>query len=126
MYEASVGARSRIIDGAIVTGNMVLEDDVFMGPGACTINDNDVYLKRFGLEPFSLQGPVVRRFAVIGAGANLGAGVEVGVGAIVAPSAMVTRDVPAWTVVAGVPAKVIKNVETAQRNAILKHFNVRG
>jgi acetyltransferase-like isoleucine patch superfamily enzyme len=122
MYDTVVGARSRIIDGAILTGGMTIEADVFIGPGVNTINDNDVYLKRFGLAPFSVRGPTVRRFALIGTGANLAAGIEVGVGAIVAPSSMVTRDVPDWTVVAGVPAQVVRHVAAAQREQVLHHF----
>ncbi len=124
MYETSVGPRSRVIDGAILTGNMVVEGDVFIGPGVHTINDNDVYLKRFGLAPFGVRGPVIRRFALIGTGANLAAGVEIGMGAIVAPSAMVTRDVPPWTVVAGVPARPIREVDPMERNRVLAHFGL--
>lgn len=124
MYDTAVGARSRVIDGAILTGNMIVEPDVFVGPGVHTINDNDVYLKRFGLAPFEVRGPVLRRFALIGTGANLAAGIEVGLGAIVAPSAMVTRDVPAWTVVAGVPARPIREVDPMERIRVLAHFGL--
>jgi acetyltransferase-like isoleucine patch superfamily enzyme len=125
MYDTRVGERTRVIDGAILTGNMTVEADVFIGPGVNTINDNDVYLKRFGLVPYSVQGPIVRRFALVGAGSNLAAGVEVGMGAIVAPGAMVTRDVPAWTVVAGVPARMIRHVAPAQRTQVLRHFGLQ-
>jgi acetyltransferase-like isoleucine patch superfamily enzyme len=124
MYDTTVGARSRVIDGAILTGNMVVERDVFIGPGVHTINDNEVYLRRFGLAPFEVRGPVIRRFALIGTGANLAAGVEVGRGAVVAPSAMVTRDVPAWTVVAGVPARKIRKVHPVERIRVLAHFGL--
>ena len=64
MYESRLGARSRVIDGAIITGNMRIEEDVFIGPGVSTVNDNQVYLKRFGLLPFSARGPLLRRFAL--------------------------------------------------------------
>lgn len=124
MYETQIGERTRVIDGAILTGNMIIESDVFIGPGVNTVNDNDVYLKRYGLAPFSVEGPIVRRFALIGTGANLAAGVEIGMGAIVAPSAMVTKNVEAWSVVAGVPAKVIREVDPAQRAQILSHFGM--
>jgi acetyltransferase-like isoleucine patch superfamily enzyme len=124
MYDTQVGERSRVIDGAILTGNMIIESDVFIGPGVMTVNDNDVYLKRFGLLPFDVRGPIIRRFALIGTGANIAAGVEIGRGAIVAPSAMVTRNVPAWMVVAGVPAKEMRAVDEAERQQILAHFNL--
>jgi acetyltransferase-like isoleucine patch superfamily enzyme len=125
MYDTQIGARVRVIDGAILTGNMVIEDDVFIGPGVQSVNDNEVYLVRFGLKPFQVQGPIIRRFALIGTGANLAAGIEVGEGAIVAPSAMVTRNVPAWTVVAGVPAKPVRPVDPADRALILNHFGLK-
>jgi acetyltransferase-like isoleucine patch superfamily enzyme len=124
MYDAVIGARSRVIDGAIITGGMVIEADVFIGPGANSINDNGVYLRRFGLAPYAVQGPIVRRFAVIGTGAVLAAGVEVGSGAVVAPAAMVTHDVPPWTVVAGVPARVLRPVPAQERELILRHFDL--
>ncbi len=124
MYDTTVGERTRVIDGAILTGNMQIEADVFIGPGVQSVNDNDVYLKRFGLESFEVRGPTIRRFALIGTGANLAAGVEIGMGAIVAPSAMVTRDVPPWTVVAGVPAKHLRDVEPENCARILAHFGL--
>jgi acetyltransferase-like isoleucine patch superfamily enzyme len=124
MYESTIGARTRIIDGAIITGLAVIEEDVFIGPGVVSINDNQIYLKRFGLAERVWRGPVIRRFAVIGAGANLAGGVEIGRGALVAPSAMVTRDVPSWTIVAGVPARVQRPVADEDRRRILAHFGV--
>jgi len=122
MYNTSVGERSRVIDGAILTGDMVVEADVFIGPGVTTTNDDEVYLKRFGLLPFGVRGPVVRRFALIGTGAILSAGIEVGMGAVVAPGAVATRDVPPWTVVAGIPARPIRAVDPADRDKILALF----
>ena len=80
MYDTRIGARTRVIDGAILTGNMEIEEDVFIGPGVLTVNDNDVYLRRFGLAPWAVSGPRIRRFALVGTGANLVAGITVGVG----------------------------------------------
>ncbi|HEX5856304.1 MAG TPA: acyltransferase, partial [Thermoanaerobaculia bacterium] len=122
MYDTSVGSRTRVIDGAILTGSMEIEEDVFIGPGVVTVNDNEVYLKRFGLVPFRVKGPRVRRWALVGTGANLAADITVGKGAIVAPGAVVTRDVPDWTIVAGVPAKHVRDVAASDREAILAKF----
>jgi acetyltransferase-like isoleucine patch superfamily enzyme len=51
--------------------------------------------------------------AWIGFGAKILRGVEVGEGAVIGAGSVVTRSIPAWTVAAGVPAKVIKQLEPA-------------
>jgi acetyltransferase-like isoleucine patch superfamily enzyme len=122
-FDVRVGARSRISAGCLLV-DMLVEEDVFFGLGVNTFNDHEVYTSRFGLTPPNVGGPVVRRFALIGTGATLAGGAEVGEGAIVAPAAMVTRDVPAWHVVAGVPARVVRPVEDEAREQILDHFGL--
>jgi acetyltransferase-like isoleucine patch superfamily enzyme len=61
----------------------------------------------WGVEP-----TVVQRTASIGSNATLVAGVNVGVGALVGAGAVVTKDVPDFAIVAGVPARVIGDVRT--------------
>lgn len=103
-----------IIDGSCMFGKHVsmqsgvyvctysqVEDYVFMGP--CCVFTNDKYVMQRSAQ---LVGPTVRTEASIGANALLMAGVEVGRGAVVGAQALVTENVPARTIVVGMPATV--------------------
>jgi acetyltransferase-like isoleucine patch superfamily enzyme len=118
LYDARIAARTRIQDQVHIAGNTVIESDVFIGMGVMTANDNDVYLTRFGLKPLDLRGPVIRCFSVVGVNATILPGVEIGMGALVAAGAVVTRDVRAWSVVAGVPARNVRHIPDEQRQQI--------
>ena len=124
MHDAVIQTRSRIHDLAHLTGCMHIEPDVFIGPGVTTMNDNDVYLKRFGLIPLGVKAPRIRRFALIGSGASIGSDVEIGMGAVVAPGAMATKDVAPWTVVGGVPAREMRKIDRHSRSQLLQHFGL--
>jgi len=106
-FGAKVGARVLIQTGVYVTGGSVVEDDVFLGPGVYTTNDNAMGRHAAG-EP--LQGPTFRRACRIGGGALLVPGVEIGEEAFVAAGALVTSDVGPREVVMGVPARVVRHV----------------
>jgi acetyltransferase-like isoleucine patch superfamily enzyme len=120
LYECQIGDRSRIQDQVHLVGNMVIEEDVFIGMGVTTTNDNDVYLTRFGLARPNLRGPIIRRYAVVGAGATILPGVEIGEGAMVAAGAVVTRNIAPWTIAAGVPARHLKEIPQQWREQILQ------
>lgn len=113
-----LGKHCRIQDQAHLAGNTIVEDHVFVGMGVVTTNDNEVYLTRFNIGTHNPKGPVIRRYSVVGAGATLLPGVEVGEGAMVAAGAVVTKDVPPWTIVAGVPATVKQQVADDARQQI--------
>lgn len=118
LYNVKIGARSRIQDQAHIVGEMIVEEDVFIGMAVTTTNDNEVYLTRFGLAKAELKPPLIRRFAVVGAGATILPGIEIGEGAVVAAGAVVTHHVPAWTIVAGVPARHLRDIPPALRRQI--------
>ena len=102
-----VGARVSVQTSVYLTAYSVIEDDVFVGPGVVTTNDDTMARHARG-EP--LRGAVLRRACRIGGGSVLVPGVEVGEEAFVAAGAVVTRDVPARAVVMGVPARVVREV----------------
>lgn len=96
-----------------------VEEDVFISTGVNAVDDNNVYLTRFGLQDVRVESPIIRRFAVIGLSVALIPGVDVGEGAFVAAGALVTKDVPPWTMVAGVPARHFGDIPTEWREQIL-------
>jgi acetyltransferase-like isoleucine patch superfamily enzyme len=106
-FEARVGDRVLIQTGVYVTGGSVVEDDVFLGPGVLTTNDNTMGRHASGE---ALLGPTFRRACRVGGGAVLVPGVTIGEEAFVAAGALVTRDVGDREVVMGVPARVVRRV----------------
>ena len=107
-----LGKRVFINNGATFTdlGGIHLADDVLIGPNATLISVNHPLdpAQRRGIE---LKPVYVRQNAWIGANTTILPGVTVGENAVVAAGAVVTRNVPANTVVAGVPARVIKTIK---------------
>jgi acetyltransferase-like isoleucine patch superfamily enzyme len=90
-------------------GGITLEDDVLIGPKVNLVTENHP------LDPTDRRALIckpilIKRNGWIGAGATILPGVTVGENSVVAAGSVVSKDVPDNVVVAGVPAKVIKNV----------------
>ncbi|RYF60600.1 MAG: sugar O-acetyltransferase [Cytophagaceae bacterium] len=88
-------------------GGITIEDDVQIGPSVNLTSENHP-LDPNDRKTVLLQPIVIKRNAWIGAGATILPGVTIGENSIVAAGAVVSRDVPPNTVVAGVPARVVK------------------
>jgi acetyltransferase-like isoleucine patch superfamily enzyme len=109
-FDARVGDRVSIQTLVYLTALSVVEDDVFIGPGVTTTNDDTMGRHRRAGSDSALVGPTLRRACRIGGGAVLTPGVEIGAEAFVAAGAVVTRDVESRAVVMGVPARVVRRV----------------
>jgi UDP-2-acetamido-3-amino-2,3-dideoxy-glucuronate N-acetyltransferase len=105
--DVTIGARVRVQTSVYLTAFTVVEDDVFVGPGATTTNDDT--MNRHGPET-PLRGATLRRACRVGGATVLTPGVEIGEEAFVAAGAVVTKDVPARAVVIGIPARVMRQV----------------
>ena len=109
-YRSRIGSRVKIMDNTHLTGNMLIEDYVFISTHVATANDNAMGRKTPATTDWTERGPVIRRFATIGEGACLLPGIEIGRNAVVGSGAVVTKDVPAGAVVMGAPARVVREL----------------
>ena len=92
-------------------GGITIEDDVQIGPRVNLITENHP-IDPTTRKNLDLKSIIIKRNAWIGAGATILPGVTVGDNSIVAAGAVVNKDVPPNTIVGGIPAKLIKSINT--------------
>ncbi len=107
-----IGDRTRIQTGAYITAHSVLEDDVFIAPMVTTTNDN--FMGRTEARFSARKGVTAKKGSRIGANAVILPGVTIGQEAVVAAGSVVTKDVPPYSKVMGVPARVVGEVREEQ------------
>jgi acetyltransferase-like isoleucine patch superfamily enzyme len=112
---ARVGRRCKISSHTFICEGVTIEDQVFIGHGVTFINDRyprattaDGALQSEA--DWQVEPTIVRRGASIGSGATILANVVIGENAIVGAGSLVARDVPPGAIVAGSPARFLRNV----------------
>jgi acetyltransferase-like isoleucine patch superfamily enzyme len=112
---ARVGKNCKISSHTFICEGVTIEDDVFIGHGVTFINDT--YPRATSPSgalqteaDWKVEPTLVRRGASIGSGATILSRVTIGEGALVGAGSVVTRDVPAGSIVAGNPAMVLRGV----------------
>jgi len=115
---ASIGNNTKVSSHTFICEGVTIEEDVFIGHNVSFINDK---YPRSTTEGGALQTEadwqvvktLIKRGASIGTSSTILCGVVVGENAIVGAGSVVTRDVPANTIVAGNPARVIRKAVIA-------------
>ena len=109
----SVGKRCKVSSHTFICEGVTIEDDVFVGHGVMFINDLDPRATVDGKPQTEADWNVIPtrvcRGASLGSGSVILAGVTIGEGALVGAGAVVTKDVAPNTVVAGCPARLLRN-----------------
>jgi acetyltransferase-like isoleucine patch superfamily enzyme len=124
--DARIGKRCKISSHTFVCSGVTIEDEVFIGHNVVFINDRrpratnpDRSLQ--SEEDWLLERTLIRRRASVGSGAIIMCGVEIGEGAMVGAGALVTRNVPSNCVVAGSPARILRQEACSFQNLRQKH-----
>ena len=113
---AKIGRNCKVSSHTFVCEGVTIEDNVFVGHGVMFTNDKFPRATRADGsmqtdDDWTVVPTVVKRGASIGSGAVIVAGVTIGENAMIGAGAVVTKDVPADTIVAGVPSRVIRKIE---------------
>jgi len=111
----AIGSRCKISSHSFVCEGVTIEDEVFIGHGVIFINDRypraTVQGRMQGEADWVLKPTRVKRGVSIGSGALIMCDLTIGECAMIAAGAIVTHDVPDHSVVAGVPARMIRNLD---------------
>lgn len=117
----TIGARCKIQSHSFICEGVTLEDEVFVGHGVMFTNDlfprstnPDGELK--GAADWTVSPTLVKKRAALGSNSTILAGITIGEDALVGAGAVVTKDVPAHAIVAGVPARVIGDVRESSHD----------
>jgi acetyltransferase-like isoleucine patch superfamily enzyme len=114
---ATVGRQCKISSHTFVCEGVTIEDNVFIGHGVMFINDIYPRATANGQlqteADWKVERTVIKAGASIGTGATILANITIGENAIVGAGSVVTKNVPANTIVAGNPAKVFRKIESA-------------
>ncbi len=112
---AAVGSRCKISSHTFICEGVTIEDNVFIGHGVMFMND--CYPRATTADgelqtesDWKVESTVIKKGASVGSGATILANLTVGENAIVGAGSVVTRDVPPYTVVAGNPARFLRNI----------------
>ncbi len=120
---AFIGNNCKISSHTFICEGVTIEDDVFVGHGVVFINDIYPRATAGGQlqteSDWKVERTLIKRGVSIGSGATILAKVTIGENAIVGAGSVVTKDVPANTIVAGNPARILRTIELKRASAAI-------
>ena len=119
---ARVGKNCKISSHTFICEGVTIEDGVFIGHSVTFINDSYPRATAEGGQlqtekDWKVERTLIKKGASVGSGTTILANVTIGENAIVGAGSVVTKDVPANTIVAGNPAKVLRYITKELRTA---------
>ena len=115
---AKIGKRCKISSHTFICEGVTIEDEVFVGHSVVFVNDSYPRATANGAlqtaNDWIVEPTLVKKGASIGSGATILAKVTIGENAIVGAGSVVTKSVPANTIVAGNPARVLRTITEAR------------
>ena len=117
----AIGSRCKISSHSFVCEGVTIEDETFVGHGVMFINDRYPRSTTDGQLQTEADWEViptrVKKGASIGSGATILCGLTIGEKALVGAGAVVTRDVPDYAIVMGVPARITGDVRQKEKQS---------
>ncbi len=121
--DVAIGNRVTVKCGVQLWNGLRVEDDVFIGPNVTFTNDLFPRSKHY---PSTFMHTIVKQGASIGGGAVILPGLTIGEGAMVGAGAVVTKSVPAHSVVVGNPARHLRFLEATPNDSDRITLNPQG
>ena len=127
---ATIGKNCKIQSHTFICEGVTIEDNVFIGHGVMFINDKYPRATNARGElktesDWKVEPTIVKKGASIGTGAVILSNVTIGENSIVGAGSVVTKDVPANTIVAGNPAKLIRMIDEKELLKFLESNNTK-
>lgn len=115
--DVKIGDRVTVKSGVFIWDGIQIADDVFLGPNVTFINDKYPRSKQY---PQKFQETRIDNFVSIGANSTIIGGIHIGEYALIAAGSLVTKDVPAFSLMLGSPARVAGKVD--KNGVVIERF----